>query len=112
VEPDQERVIGTSVRGLPITARHVGAPDAPVQLVVIGQMHGNEPGGRKVVDALLGGPVPEGVGLWIVRTMNPDGNGQGRRTNARGTDLNRNFPTNWRRAGRGMGEWSGRRTRS
>lgn len=104
---DEERVIGTSVDGRPITARHYGDPAGAVRLVVVGQMHGNEPGGRKVVDDLLTREVPPGVSLWVVRSMNPDGHLAGTRTNARGTDLNRNFPTSWRRAGRGTIQWSG-----
>lgn len=104
---DEQRVIGTSVEGRPITARHYGDPAGAVRLVVIGQMHGNEPGGRRVVDDLLTREVPPGVSLWVVRSMNPDGHRAGTRTNARGTDLNRNFPTSWRRAGRGTIQWSG-----
>lgn len=109
---DEERVIGASVDGRPIVARHYGDPAGSVRLVVIGQMHGNEPGGRAVVDDLLTREVPPGVSLWIVRSMNPDGHRAGTRTNARGTDLNRNFPTSWRRAGRGTIQWSGPRAAS
>ena len=106
---NDRRVIATSVQGTPIVARHYGALDAPVQLVVIGQMHGSEPGGRRVVQALADLPVPDGVGLWLVPTMNPDGAAADRRTNARGVDLNRNFPQGWRADGRGGPFWSGPR---
>lgn len=109
---DEERIIGTSVEGRPITAQHYGDPTGAVRLVVVGQMHGNEPGGREVVDDLLTREVPPGVSLWVVRSMNPDGHLAGTRTNARGTDLNRNFPTSWRRAGRGSIQWSGPRAAS
>jgi hypothetical protein len=89
------------VDGSPIVARHYGALDAPVQVVVLGQMHGSEPGGQKVVRELTRRQVPAGVGLWLIASMNPDGDRRHLRTNARGVDLNRNFPTDWQRASRG-----------
>jgi murein peptide amidase A len=111
-EPDDRRVIGHSVDGRPMVARHVGSLDAPVQLVVIGQLHGNEPGGRAVVDRLARAPIPEGVGLWLITSANPDGARAGTRVNARRVDLNRNFPDDWRSAGRRTDQWSGPRAAS
>ncbi len=96
---NDRRVIATSVDGRQIVARHYGALDAPVQIVVLGQMHGSEPGGRDVVAELSTRKVPQGVGLWLLVTMNPDGDAQGTRANAHGVDLNRNFPSGWRAAG-------------
>ena len=93
-------------------ARHVGSLDAPVQLVVIGQLHGNEPGGRSVVDRLSGARIPAGVGLWLITSVNPDGARAGTRVNARRVDLNRNFPDDWRSAGRRTDQWSGPRAAS
>lgn len=109
---DERRVIATSVEGRPIVARHYGSAEAPVQLVVLGQMHGSEPGGREVTDLLASRAVPEGVGLWIVTSMNPDGHRRDTRVNARGVDLNRNFPQDWKRQGRGSIFWSGPRAAS
>lgn len=103
---NDRRVIATTSRGREIVARHYGALDAPVQLVVIGQMHGSEPGGRKVVTKLASRPIPDGVGLWLVVSMNPDGNARGTRANAEGVDLNRNFPFRWSRGSRGT-YWPG-----
>ena len=47
--------------------------------------------------------MPDGVELWLVESMNPDGQAAQVRQNANGVDLNRNFPYKWgvdRRAGR------------
>ena len=64
-------------------------------------MHGDEPGGRTIAAALRRRPprLP-GVVLWVVPDLNPDGASAGTRQNARGVDLNRNFPDAWRRQGR------------
>jgi protein MpaA len=50
---------------------------------------------------------PDGVQVWTVRTFNPDGAARGTRQNARGVDLNRNFPRHWVSAGAGTSKWSG-----
>lgn len=39
--------------------------------------------------------MPEGVQLWLVPEMNPDGTAVDTRQNAHGVDLNRNFPFRW-----------------
>jgi protein MpaA len=62
---------------------------------VIGVIHGDEDDGVAIVDELRTNPVPDGVELWIVESMNPDGQADQVRSNANGVDLNRNFPYKW-----------------
>lgn len=87
-----DEVIGTSVGGRPIVATHrLDHPDAPIKVLVLGSMHGEEQAGALVVDALRLGDVPPTVDLWLMTTMNPDGVATSTRGNGRGVDLNRNF---------------------
>jgi predicted deacylase len=88
-------VVGRSVQGRPIVARRQGPASAPYVLLVLGQMHGTEPRGRDVVRAMTALAPPARMQVWTISTMNPDGAARGRRTNARGVDLNRNFPYIW-----------------
>jgi murein peptide amidase A len=96
-------VIGHSVRGRAIVAYERGDPSGPVTLVV-GVIHGTEPAGLAVVQRLRTAPLPAGVHLWLVPTINPDGLAAGTRQNAHGVDLNRNWPTAWAHNGR---PWDG-----
>ena len=108
----ETKVIGHSVRGRKIVAYRKGAEDARRTVVLLGQMHGDERAGvttaRWVRDHV---PVRSDVTVWVVPTMNPDGLARGTRTNARGVDLNRNWPMNWRRTSRGI-TYSGPRAAS
>jgi protein MpaA len=90
----EKRVIGTSVQGRPITAVRMGTPGGRVVLVV-GVIHGDETKGARITALLRSLPTPAGIDLWLVDTMNPDGQFNGTRTNANGVDLNRNFETGW-----------------
>jgi protein MpaA len=69
-------------------------------MLVVGCIHGDEPGGIQVTAQLELARLPRETDLWIVEDANPDGVAAGTRTNARGIDLNRNFPWRWRRYGR------------
>jgi murein peptide amidase A len=100
-------VIGTSVQGRPIVAVHRWRPGATRTLLVIGNMHGDERAGLRVVHRLREHGVPAAVDLWTIRTANPDGTAADRRTNAHGVDLNRNFPRRWKHAGAGTANYSG-----
>ena len=86
--------IGRSVGGVPITVVRRGDP-AGTRVLAVGVIHGNEAAGVAVIDRLRTDPVPPGVELWLVRSMNPDGEAIGDRQNANLVDLNRNFPENW-----------------
>ena len=59
-------------------------------------MHGNEPHTRRILETLRDGRPVRGVDLWVLPTYNPDGLARGTRRNARGVDLNRNFPHLWK----------------
>jgi predicted deacylase len=90
------RVLGHSVQGRPIVAYHLGDPRVRRVDVLLGQMHGDEPAGPRVVAALRNATHRiAGVNLWVIPTMNPDGRAAHTRKNARGVDLNRNFPRRW-----------------
>jgi protein MpaA len=99
-----ERVLlGRSVEGRPIEATRYGTPGGKVVLV-IGVIHGDEDDGLPVLDRLAAGPVADGIELWLLPSINPDGQAAGRRTNANQVDLNRNFPNRWAPLGE-PGEW-------
>ncbi len=93
-------VIGHSSEGREIRATRVGDERAPVKVLVVGDVHGNEPAGEAIVQALRETDV-DGVQFWLVRTANPDGRAANTRQNARGVDLNRNFPYRWAPGARG-----------
>ena len=86
--------VGTSVEGRPITAIRRGDPEGRAVLV-IGVIHGDEQAGLDIVERLETLPVPDGIDLYLVDSMNPDGVAHDVRHNANGVDLNRNFPYNW-----------------
>ena len=88
--------VGESVRGHSIVAQRQGKEDAPTRVLAVGQIHGDEPGGLRVIEALRGMRAPRGVAVWTVLSVNPDGGRLGIRQNARRVDLNRNFPRGWR----------------
>jgi murein endopeptidase len=100
IGPDpQRRVrIGRSTRGRPITALRAGDATSTTRVLVVGCIHGNECAGTAVT-RILARSSPA-VDLWVVSNLNPDGFALGRRQNARGVDLNRNFPSEWRAGGR------------
>ena len=73
--------IGHSVGGRSIVATRVGDPHAPVRVLVVGDVHGNEPAGEAIVARLKHASL-DGVVLYLVRTGNPDGRAANTRQNA------------------------------
>jgi len=101
VDPTARRsvVLGRSVDGRPIVAIETGDFDASRHALVVGCIHGNEPAGIAIADALARDLPPHELDLWIVPVLNPDGVAADTRGNAHGVDLNRNFPYRWRPLG-------------
>jgi murein peptide amidase A len=97
--PTESSVVGRSVEGRRITLVRRGDPDAARRVLVVGCVHGNECAGVRITRALRDSKVPAGVELLLIDSVNPDGRTANRRQNARGVDLNRNFPTAWRESG-------------
>ncbi|MGI8993268.1 MAG: M14 family zinc carboxypeptidase [Nocardioidaceae bacterium] len=91
------RIIGHSVRGRPIRAYELGVRGAGSTVVALGSMHGNEQDGSVLISRLINGSPITGAHLWVIPRDNPDGFLRNVRHNARGVDLNRNFPARWTR---------------
>jgi len=98
--------LGHSVEGRPLLMHVFGDGDDTV--FIFGGIHGNEPTSASVAHRLIEhlrnhAEARVGRRVAILAEANPDGLAAGRRANANGVDLNRNFPArNWR-AGRHHG---------
>lgn len=90
-----------SVRGAPLYVRDVQADKAKLRVLVMGAIHGDELSSASLALHWLrfaaGEPMqmPQPVHWRFIPVLNPDGMfaQPPRRVNARGVDLNRNFPT-------------------
>jgi murein peptide amidase A len=91
---------GKSVWGRPFYQRDVIAPNAQLRVLVIGGIHGDELSSTALTLHWIqhAAITPSNVHWRFIPLVNPDGLllDNPTRTNARGVDLNRNFPTpNW-----------------
>ncbi|MFN7123465.1 MAG: M14 family murein peptide amidase A [Hydrogenophaga sp.] len=93
---------GRSSQGRTLYARDVVAPQARLRVLVVGAIHGDEMSSASVALHWIQHALKEPADAhWrFIPVLNPDGllARPARRVNARGVDLNRNFPTpNWAR---------------
>jgi len=104
--------LGASVDGTPIVLHRFGRGEGGT--LVIGGIHGDEPNGADLAQRLLehleaDADARKGPPVAILPRANPDGLARGTRGNARGVDVNRNFPAaNWRRLEPGRRYYGGR----
>jgi protein MpaA len=97
-----------SVESRALTWRAFGRADAPAVLL-LGGIHGDERMAARLVtrfaDELAAHPEwAPGRRVVVAAARNPDGLARGTRRNARGVDLNRNFPAKTWRRGDARGE--------
>jgi hypothetical protein len=108
-------VIGYSVSGRPIEAYRFGT--GPVERLIVHGIHGgSEWNTIALADQLIAEyddhpeRIPSGVTLYIVRSLNPDGeareHGPNGRVNDHGVDLNRNFDAYWQEKWNLNGCWT------
>jgi len=87
---------GHSVGDGAIKPVRIGDPSSERVGMVVAVIHGDERAGLRVTRRLRRGYAGlRGAQIWVVHTVNPDGQKAGTRKNARGVDLNRNFSYDW-----------------
>lgn len=91
---------GVSVEGRPLLCSVYGSGEETV--MILGGIHGNEPASAVLARELCAylEQHPDACGnatVVVAPAVNPDGLARGKRTNARGVDLNRNFDASNRR---------------
>ncbi len=90
--------IGSSVAGRSIVAYKFGSGARTIMFV--GGLHGSEKSSVRTLDSWVNDlesnyqRIPSDKTIIVVPNLNPDGYATGARTNVRGVDLNRNFPSN------------------
>jgi hypothetical protein len=98
---------GRSVKGMPLLVRRIpaqaGVKGKPVRILLVGGIHGDEPTSSAIIFRWMKkmqAPDARQFSWSIAPVLNPDGMlaRDKTRVNARGVDLNRNFPTpDWQR---------------
>jgi protein MpaA len=91
----QHHIVGSSVRKIPIMTHVLG--QGPDVVFILATIHGDEPAGTPIVRKLSQHlknnlQILTGRTIVLLAVANPDGYAQDTRFNARGVDLNRNFP--------------------
>ncbi len=91
---------GWSVEGrpIPVSSLHCCGAAAPeAWLLILSSVHGDEPQGVWLMEAIRGKWAADypwlRLGVALAGPMNPDGLARDQRLNANGVDLNRNLPT-------------------
>lgn len=96
---EEKHQYGKSRLGSPLMAYVLG--NGPDKTMIFGAFHGNEPITDDIVLMLrqylkTNPQILQGRCVILAPVVNPDGLRRGKRSNARGVDLNRNFPGTWR----------------
>jgi protein MpaA len=81
--------IGSSIERRPLLVAQSGS--GPLRIYLIGGVHGDEIEGRSVLESFKD-RADSAATIRILRDLNPDGTAARSRVNARGHDLNRNWP--------------------
>ena len=89
-------ILGYSIENRPIYLIEMG--NGKEITLILGVIHGDEPQGKYIIEKLrdylkLKPDILKGKKVLLIPVANPDGLIRKTRTNARGVDLNRNFPT-------------------
>ncbi len=108
-------VVGTSVGGLPLEVYRFG--DGPSRRMIVAGIHGGYEWNtialaEELINLIAAEPglIPPEVTLYVLPSLNPDGearsHGYDGRANDNGVDLNRNFPHGWQGNWPKTGCWS------
>jgi protein MpaA len=92
----KEHIIGYSVENRPIYLIEIGSGKEIT--LILGVIHGDEPQGKYIIERLKeylkkNMSILKNKKVLLIPVANPDGFIKKTRVNARGVDLNRNFPT-------------------
>jgi len=107
---ESSEVFGRSVQGRPLRAYILG--NGPDVTLIFAAVHGNETATPYLVEQLhlhlrRHPEILTGRRVVLIPVLNPDGLNRRSRVNARGVDINRNYPGTWRKPKRGERHRSG-----